>query len=165
MQRKRSKNWKNHGKIDKFSHCTKTSLWKLWNEEKPRKLFISSKTRDYIFFDMLLNSVKLLLQNSKRLPLQPPLDSRSWASSDSSSNSSTFPSTISSLDRRVLFIWPRPLLAVNLVRNDTTFLLRNVYINFYECAENSILLSVINEFKNRELIQKNKSSLFNIGNG
>merc|ERR1712050_500174 len=62
-------------------------------------------------------------RNSKRLPLQPPLDSRSWASSDSSLNSSIFPSTISSLDRRVLFIRPRTLLAVNLVRNDTTFLL------------------------------------------
>merc|ERR1711973_495108 len=121
---------------------------KLWTKLfKPLSLLSNSPRIQSVLSKGVQNQTK---RNSKRLPLQPPLDSQSWASSDSSLNSSTFPSTISSLDRRVLFIRPRPLLAVNLVRNDTTFLLRNVYINFYECAENSILLSVINEFKNRE---------------
>merc|ERR1712002_537289 len=76
----------------------------------------------------------------KRLPLQPPLASRSWASLDSLSNSSTSQSTTSSWDLRFLFL-DRELscLAVNLVANDTTFLLLNAYINVYECAANSIL--------------------------
>merc|ERR1712018_261135 len=42
-------------------------------------------------------------RNFKRLLLQPPLASRSWASLDSLSNSSTSLSTTSSWDRRFLF--------------------------------------------------------------
>merc|ERR1719464_795624 len=73
-------------------------------------------------------------KNSKRSLLQPPLDSPSWDSSDFSSNSSTFPSTTSLLDRRLFILLSLFCLiffqAVRMIQLPTFVLQHPMYTNF-----------------------------------
>merc|ERR1711931_233309 len=52
-------------------------------------------------FRLVKRCTNLIVKSFRRSPWQQLLDSQSWDSSDSSSNSSTFPSTTSSCSRRM----------------------------------------------------------------